>query len=58
MTRFVIAETYLYEVEAKDEDEAQALFEEYAGEGMTFEAGLNTGVKYTDNQIEIGKWGE
>lgn len=58
MTRFVVAETYLYEVEAKDEDEALALFQEYAGEGMTYEAGLVTGVKYTDNETEVSRWGE
>lgn len=58
MTRFVVAETYLYEVEATDEDEALSLFQKYADEGMTDDAGLRFDIKYTDNQIEIGKWGE
>ena len=53
MPKFMVSESYLYEVEAADADAALDAFQEYAQADMTEDAALYYGVKFLENQTEV-----
>ena len=53
MPKFIVSESYLYQVEAADADAALDAFQEYAQADMSEDAALYYGVKFLENQTEV-----
>lgn len=53
MTKYIIVESYLYDVDADTPEEARELFETYRDSGSDLDSDDVTGVSFLQNMITI-----